>query len=174
MSNVFGIIVAGRLLQTDFVQAGETQFVATIPEADTINHVVVFLTGVQPFPENTAGAVYIRWAKANSETNWHCLGFISNGKPSAIFKVAQLKNSDAIGEGLFSQDSFAMSEHGSAQIGISVETLPEIQAKTPALGTEPNQQSSLVEFCEKMLKNFVNHAESFAVKLPTPEDPSST
>jgi hypothetical protein len=43
-------------LQTEFVQAGDTQFVTTINDADSINHVVVFLTGVQPFPDHMAGS----------------------------------------------------------------------------------------------------------------------
>lgn len=29
---------------------------AEIPDADSINHVVVFLTGVQPFPNGTGGS----------------------------------------------------------------------------------------------------------------------
>ena len=31
-----------------------------------------------------------------------------------------------------------------------------------------------MEFVEKMLKNFVNHAESFVVRLPQPDFPSRT
>jgi hypothetical protein len=42
-------------VQTEFQPISEVQFVATIPDADSINHIVVFLTGAIPFPEGTAG-----------------------------------------------------------------------------------------------------------------------
>lgn len=42
-------------VQTDFQQLSETQFLTTILDADNINHIVVFLTGVAPFPDGTAG-----------------------------------------------------------------------------------------------------------------------
>lgn len=42
-------------MQTEFQQIRETQFVTTILDADNINHIVVFLTGLMPFPEGMAG-----------------------------------------------------------------------------------------------------------------------
>jgi hypothetical protein len=55
MMAMFGLIVSGRPVQTEFQPISEVQFVATIPDADSINHIVVFLTGAIPFPEGTAG-----------------------------------------------------------------------------------------------------------------------
>ncbi|KAJ6647783.1 Protein OPI10 like, partial [Pseudolycoriella hygida] len=55
---MLGCIVSGRLVQTDFQQVGETQFLINIPDADNINHIVVFLTGVVPLPNGSAGSVY--------------------------------------------------------------------------------------------------------------------
>jgi hypothetical protein len=43
-------------LQADFVQAGDAEFVTTVHDAESINHVVVFLTGVQAFPAGTGGS----------------------------------------------------------------------------------------------------------------------
>jgi hypothetical protein len=43
-------------VQTEFTQVSETQFVFNIPEADGINHIVVFMTGQQPFPDTMGGA----------------------------------------------------------------------------------------------------------------------
>jgi len=37
--------------QTQFDQISENQSVFTIPDADNINHIVVFMTGTIPFPE---------------------------------------------------------------------------------------------------------------------------
>lgn len=48
--------VIGFQLQADFVQAGETEFVTEVSDASSINHVVVFLTGVTPFPDGTGGS----------------------------------------------------------------------------------------------------------------------
>ena len=43
-------------VQTDFQQISETQFAITIPDADNINHLVVFLTGATAFPEGFGGS----------------------------------------------------------------------------------------------------------------------
>lgn len=116
MSNVFGLIVSGRLVsgdsyfgflfihhkllttilmsaqvQTDFAPMSETQFLITITEADAINHAVVFLTGLAPLPPGTAGMVYWSWPDPAAPPNWQLLGHISNAKPSAIFKIGNLK-----------------------------------------------------------------------------------
>ncbi|XP_015122225.1 uncharacterized protein LOC107044727 isoform X4 [Diachasma alloeum] len=53
---MFGIIVSGRLVETNILQMNQNQFLITVPDADNVNHVVVFLTGSIPFPEGTGGA----------------------------------------------------------------------------------------------------------------------
>ena len=42
---MFGLIVAGRLVSTNWEQISPTNLVSEIPAADTVNHLVVFLTG---------------------------------------------------------------------------------------------------------------------------------
>uniref|UniRef100_A0A914CMI7 Hikeshi-like domain-containing protein n=1 Tax=Acrobeloides nanus TaxID=290746 RepID=A0A914CMI7_9BILA len=175
-TNIFGVIVAGRLIQTDFIQAGETEFVIEISNADTINHVVVFLTGVQPFPDHLGGSVYIRWPNpATQSSDWHYLGFISNTKPSAIFRIAQLSKANAAQQNtLFTNSAFNFTTAGSIQMGIQVEPLAAIEQKIPAEGTAASQQSQFHEFAEKMVRNFVNFAQSFVVTVPRPENPSTS
>lgn len=108
---------------------------STIPDADNINHIVVFLTGIMPFPEGTAGQgnfhyvwsifvkllylVYFSWPDPNAPPNWQCLGFISNQKPSVIFKVSNFKKLHEMGD--FSNLMFGQSHivHN-AQIGIAI------------------------------------------------------
>jgi protein Hikeshi len=34
----------------------DTQFVTTVEDADNINHLVIFLTGTQPFPDGFGGS----------------------------------------------------------------------------------------------------------------------
>jgi len=50
-------LVAGRLPQINFQQVSETQFVIPISDVDHVNHLVVFMTGQIPFPENFGGGV---------------------------------------------------------------------------------------------------------------------
>lgn len=47
-------------VQTDFQQVGENQFLITVPDADNINHIVVFLTGTIPFSDGMGGAGKIK------------------------------------------------------------------------------------------------------------------
>ena len=69
---MFGLIVSGRLVSTSWEQASPTNVVAEIQvylamgnkgylgasqlvqDADSVNHVVIFLTGAIPFPEGLA------------------------------------------------------------------------------------------------------------------------
>ena len=66
----------------------ENQLVFNILDCDSVNHIVIFLTGTQPFPDGFGGSVYFCWPKP--QPTWSLLGFISNEKPSAIFKIAKV------------------------------------------------------------------------------------
>ncbi|KAJ0180833.1 hypothetical protein K1T71_002918 [Dendrolimus kikuchii] len=170
MSNVFGLIVSGRLVQTDFAPLAEDRFLITITEADSINHAVVFLTGVSPLPVGTVGMVYWSWPDPAAPPNWQLLGHISNSKPSAIFKISNLKKLHE----LTSENKF-MSAFGqqqichNAQIGISIEPESNVQLLASSVA---NQQNSYVTFAQKMLENLVNFVASFSVTqdqmTPTP------
>lgn len=159
---MFGVIITGRLVQTDFIQIGETNFVCNIPDADNVNHVVVFMTGQLPFPEGMGGAVYFSWPCEQGPA-WHLLGYLSNTKPSTIFKVGNLKQ----GENPFSTSHpFGQIENHQShmmQIGISVESLESLSQQTPALNTAVTAVGSYQEFCSKMLDNCFNFVASFAV-----------
>lgn len=53
----FGVFdVALFQVQTNFVQIEENKFLFNVPDADSINHIVTFLTGTLPFPEGMGGA----------------------------------------------------------------------------------------------------------------------
>ena len=72
-------------------QIDDTHVLFNIFNAATINHIVVFLTGTGAFPEGMGGAIYFSWPSPEGEMVWMFLGFITNEKPSAIFKVVGLK-----------------------------------------------------------------------------------
>lgn len=57
---MFGLILSGQLVRTDFQLVGKKQFLIDVPKADSVNHIVVFLTGTVPFPDGCGGLVYFR------------------------------------------------------------------------------------------------------------------
>ncbi|XP_073964492.1 protein OPI10 homolog isoform X1 [Choristoneura fumiferana] len=171
MANIFGIIVSGRLVQTDFTPVSDTQCLLTIPEADSINYVVVFLTGAAPLPAGAAGMVYWSWPDPTAPPNWQLLGHISNSKPSAIFKISNLKKLHELSaENQFSSALGQQSICHSAQIGVAIE--PEANVQLLASSVAQEQQNNYVTFAQKMLESLVNYVGSFAVTqeqmTPTP------
>jgi hypothetical protein len=149
-------------VQTQFVQVpGDSlKFVIDIPNAESINHIVVFLTGSEAFPGNLGGQIYFSYPEQNaSQPAWHLLGFISNEKPSAIFKVSNLKAAQSQASQTAQLFGQQISVH--AQIGISVESMDTIQQSTPAVSADPSKISNFNEFTTKMLQNFYNYITSF-------------
>ncbi|XP_074660260.1 protein Hikeshi-like [Tubulanus polymorphus] len=157
---MFGVLVAGRLVSTDLQRVSETQVIFTIPDADNVNHVVVFMTGTQPFPDDVGGAVYFSWPNPTGPA-WQLLGHITNTKPSAIFRISNLKK-DASGVSV-NPFTTGIEQHHIAQIGISAEPLAQLAQQTPVANASVSNVSAFVEFTQKMLENFVNFATSFAV-----------
>ncbi|NXE10180.1 HIKES protein, partial [Lophotis ruficrista] len=158
---MFGCLVAGRLVQAAPQQVAEDKFVFDLPDYENINHVVVFMLGTIPFPDGMGGSVYFCYPDQNGMAVWQLLGFVTNEKPSAIFKISGLKS----GKG--SQHPFgAMNLPQTptvAQIGISVELLENLAQQTPVASAAVSSVDSFTEFTQKMLDNFYNFASSFAV-----------
>ncbi|XP_067936097.1 protein Hikeshi-like [Watersipora subatra] len=150
---MFGILVAGRLVQTNLRAVTETQFVTEIDNADSVNHIVVFMTGVSAFPDGMAASVHFCWP----ETGWSLLGFITNEKPSVIFKISGLK------PGAATSNPFSAHSTHVAQVGISVESCEQLSQQTPVSGSTPSTANSYAEFTQKMAENFFNFAGSFAI-----------
>lgn len=123
--------------QTDFQQIEVNKYLLNIPEADNINHIVVFFTDTVSLPPGLAGAVYFSWPDPNAPPNWQFLGYISNNKPSAIFKISQLKKLDEMEtsnggmEQQFSVFGVQPISH-IAQIGVSIEPESTIMQLVPA------------------------------------------
>lgn len=116
----------------------ETKLLLNIPEADNINHIVIFLTGTIPLPVGMAGAVYFSWPDPNAPPNWQYLGYISNNKPSAIFKISQLKKLHEMDENGLSTAFSQFNVFGSqpisyiAQVGVSIESEAAVNQLVPA------------------------------------------
>lgn len=105
-----------------------------------------------PLPVGMAGSVYFSWPDPTQPPSWIQLGYISNSKPSAIFKISQLKQCAANGGGNNPQcGNNGLVPYGSnsmltacndvfgsqpishiAQIGVSIDTESNVLQCTPA------------------------------------------
>lgn len=167
----FGLIVSGRLVQTDFQLVDAGKFLITIPNAESINHVVVFLTPNSPLPPDVGAGVYFSWPDPVSPPTWQYLGYISNDKPSAIFKITKLKNisgGDMSGINTFAYSQPIVAQY--AQIGISLEPLAQIVQLTADVSVNPLNNESLLNFAAKTAENLFNYASSFARTMLPPNE----
>lgn len=188
---MFGLILAGRPVETAFRQVDATHVVADVDlSASAASHIVVFLTGQQGFPEEMGGAVYFAFppsAPAGEHPVWQFLGVLSNTKPSAIFKIVRprgdqetgLNNNGASpadlvarfgGQRLSSSSSPSsptaapsMPAATHAQLGISMEPLTQLSGMVPAASSELSSVPAFLEFSQKMTQSLFNYAASFAV-----------
>ncbi|CAL1575402.1 unnamed protein product [Knipowitschia caucasica] len=159
---MFGCIVAGRLVQTDPVPVSADKFVFNLPDFEQVNHVVVFMLGTVPFPAGMGGAVYFSFPDPESgAVVWQLLGFITNDKPSAIFKISGLKPGDASTAHPFG--CMAQVPSSVAQVGVSVESLEQLVQQSPVSNAAVSSVDSFLQFSQKMLDSLYNFAASFAL-----------
>eukprot|EP00397_Hematodinium_sp_SG-2012_P045806 GEMP01051571.1.p1 GENE.GEMP01051571.1~~GEMP01051571.1.p1 ORF type:complete len:166 (+),score=15.04 GEMP01051571.1:64-561(+) len=132
---MFGVLVAGQLVQTEGKVVGDNQIVFTLPHL-TPKSIAVFLTGLRPMDPNTAASIYLVGG-----SDWAFLGCINNQKPSAIFRIRDL-------------------QPGEWRIGIQVES--ELQA-SQRLSDKSVQgdATELQAFTEKLCLNLYNYLASF-------------
>ncbi|KAI4791087.1 protein Hikeshi [Pseudochaenichthys georgianus] len=161
---MFGCLVAGRLVQTDAVQVASDKFVFNLPDYEKVNHVVVFMLGTIPFPAGTGGAVHFSFPDpSGGGAVWQLLGFITNEKPSAIFKISGLKAGKG-GENPFGiMASSSRLSSSVAQVGVSVEALDQLGQQIPVSSAAVSTADSFLHFTQKMLDSLYNFASSFAV-----------
>lgn len=104
--------------------------------------------------------MYFSWPDPNAPPNWQFLGYISNMKPSAIFKISTLKKNHEFENSKVGIFGIGKISHV-AQIGVSVEPLIVIEQQAASLAATTTNNS--IEFAEKMLTNFMNYVTSFSV-----------
>ncbi|XP_041128669.1 protein Hikeshi isoform X1 [Polyodon spathula] len=158
---MFGCLVAGRLVQTDVQQVAEDKFVFNLPDYETVNHVVVFMLGTVPFPSGMGGAVYFSYPDPSGLPVWQLLGFITNEKPSAIFKITGLKSGEG-GQHPFGMMSIPQTP-SVAQVGVSIEPLEQLVQQTPVASATVSTVDSFTQFTQKMMDSLYNFSSSFAV-----------
>lgn len=119
--------------------------------------------------------VYFSWPDPDAPPTWQLLGYISNDKPSCVFKISNLKRNHELmapKNGMLSFDQSKISHV--AQIGISVESIDLVQQQIALIDKTASNQSLFVEFSQKMVQNLFNYASSFAITqaemTPTPNE----
>jgi len=166
---MFGCIVAGRLVQTDVKQVDSNKYVFELPQAQDINHIVVFLTGTMPFPDGFAATVHFYWPQPTP--NWKLLGMLSNDKPSAIFKLANAKstpNDSPFGNAF----GGPMMGGVSAELGISIEPIDQVMAQiqsseTAVASSKATTMANAEKITTKVIENLYNYCSSFSSSLLT-------
>ena len=86
--SLFGCLVTGRLVQTNYEQVDHYKFVFNLEDATTANFISIFLTGVEPLPDGAGAKIFFGWPPYD---HFQFVGFISNEKPSLTFKVTQVR-----------------------------------------------------------------------------------
>eukprot|EP00039_Didymoeca_costata_P005132 m.78759 g.78759 ORF g.78759 m.78759 type:complete len:194 (-) comp12688_c0_seq1:1656-2237(-) len=153
---MFGIIVAGRAVDTACIQTAPDKFTFNIPDVHNVKHITVFMTGASLFPAEAGASIYFGWPGA--EVSWQLLGFLTNEKPSAIFKISGTK--PVVTDANPFHGVAGMADIG--QIGISIEPKTDLMQQTPVAAAAAPTVSDFAVFSEKMLESFFNFASSFS------------
>ncbi|KAK6539773.1 hypothetical protein TWF694_009966 [Orbilia ellipsospora] len=143
----------------------QTEFLFSIPAAQSINHIVVFLLPTTQLPPEYAATVYFQWpGKA-----FQLLGGLSAEKQSAIFRLKGTAGHGVAGSGVTARtnssdtmvdesDAFNYSggiagEDLTAQLGISIEPIELVRQKLMAL---PAHLSSLTNTSQQQVGGLIS------------------
>ncbi|KAJ2816579.1 hypothetical protein GGI24_005682 [Coemansia furcata] len=161
---MFGCIVAGRLVQTNLQQVDVNKYVFELPDAHSINHIVVFLLGTIPFEPGYAATVHLLWPNKS----WQMLGALSNDKPSAIFRL----------KATITPEEAASMPGVNAELGISIEPIQAVEQQLQQMRQQSGGSNALVvaqqqqtpsmpvalQFAERTLQSLFDYAMSFATR----------
>lgn len=176
---MFGLLAPGRHVTTQIIQTGESVFLMQVENTASINHLCIFLTGTMPFTEGLGGSIHIGWPPNDgTEPAWEYLGYISNEKPSALFRIHRRQETNTSQHlnfgGMGANNIFQTMYSENAIIAISVEQLTQILAKVPSSSSQPITLDFQTLFTQKIIDSFKNYALSFAISpfniKPTMED----
>lgn len=172
---MFSVVLPGRLPLTAPQQVDETHCVFPLENASTISHVVVFMTGVQPFPPGYSATVHLLWPAASSSSStggaggeWKLLGCLRNTKPSAIFKVskpASVPETATLGISIEPdhlvdrQIATLASSSSNANTGANTFALTQSPAPT---ATGQGGEAAALTIAPKIAKNAFSYLSSFA------------
>ncbi|ORZ12392.1 hypothetical protein BCR42DRAFT_483698 [Absidia repens] len=162
---MFGCIAAGRLVQTNLQQVDVNKYVFELSDAQSVNHLVVFLLGTIPFEPGFGATVHLLWPNKD----WQLLGGLSNDKPSAIFRINGKTNTSSN----IMMEAAAAST--TATLGISIEPLATVEqhlatlqntavAKPPTAAATAVSMSEVGQMASRVIENLYNYVTSFSVQ----------
>ena len=82
-SPLFGIVIPGHPIITDFKPISETKAVTLVPAPATVNEITFFLFPSSPCPPGFGAILYY----TVDQVHWEILGSIFPEKPSATFRT---------------------------------------------------------------------------------------
>ncbi|KAI0267396.1 DUF775-domain-containing protein [Gloeopeniophorella convolvens] len=160
---MFGCCVAGRPLQTNLEQIDDTKAAFQLPQAESINHVCVFLLGTVAFPDGYGATVHFFWPGKG----FQLLGMLSNEKPSAIFRLrGSFMSQSSLSQAAFSNPAPSANDTGvMAVLGISIEPLLQIMEQVGSLQSSVSKPAPALPeptlLAEKIVKNLFNYVSGF-------------
>lgn len=151
-----------------FQQIEHNKLLISIPKADSINHVVLFLTGAVQLPAGLAACIFFSLPDPAAPPTWNYLGYLTNEKPSAIYRITNLAKCQLRAESDLSKATNPAFNYVQepvvhlAQIGISLEPVDAVLQMVPALDNSASNVSQFAEFINKTVSNLYNYCSSFS------------
>ena len=155
-NNMFACVVAGRLVQTNFTVVDSLKLFLEIGEANNVQHLCVFMTGSVALPQDAAATLHFSWGPLF--TDWQYIGFLSNSKPSSIFKLSPPPSPINAGGGGGGEIPLSL------RVGISIEPLQTALS----LHTANQQQKTLsslklqTDLAQAIVNHLFNYVSSFS------------
>lgn len=81
---LFGVVVPGRPLITDFISCSESKAITVLPAPGLVNEITFFLLPTTPIPEGYGAILYYAVPPFDS---WELIGCVSPEKPSGTFRT---------------------------------------------------------------------------------------
>lgn len=151
VSTVFGMLVSGRPVQTDFLEVVPgARYVAQLEAPAAISEVSLFLLPGNDFPADKGIAVYYG---VPPYSEWTLLGTLHAGRKSATFRTGWPTMPEVASQAV-------------VQIGLSVEPIETITNLTESLTAA---EWDKLGFVELVANDFARYASSFAQVTPMGE-----
>lgn len=139
-------------MQTNMQAMAPGKYVFSLPEPAKINHLVLCTS--EPFQDGLGATIYYSTARLQAAgAPWQFLGYLSNDKPSAVFRVRQ---QPADGDAMSTDDDLG-------ELGISLEPLAAIQAlATERALVAADRLAPNTSLVQRLAEHAFNFLSSFA------------
>ncbi|TCD64158.1 hypothetical protein EIP91_004471 [Steccherinum ochraceum] len=132
-----------------------------LQNAESINHLCVFLLGTVPFPDGYGATVHFFWPGKG----FQLLGMLSNEKPSAIFRLRGTFTSQSANAHAHATFTAAASSGVTAILGLSIEPLSQISQQVAvlpsAVATRNTGAPDATLLAERVVKHLFNYISGF-------------